>query len=884
MRWLTQVHIAFRSFLQPRREERELNEEMQYHLHREIHERLTAGMTEDEARQAALRAMGAMGKSTDECRDLRSGHGLASAAGRVRQDLRFAVRLFRRHPAPIAIALGGLALAIAVVTSVFSIVNATMLRPYGMDDPASVVSVARPGHHVWAGWPYAQFLRMRDATALIGVEAALEERAHVSAVRPNDVVPSRPILFVSGGYLSLLGGRPALGRSLGPSDDVPGAPPAIVVSHHFWTTELNADPSVVGRTVWVNDVPVILVGVLEAAFTGPVRTPQSIWAALSASNDIRNGTRVSATTGPNVGVIGRLAPGVSRQAAEHNLTALVSQPTEAGATTAGHSASQGARLYDAASPIDGPADVEAYVGLVSVAAIVGLILALACVNAANLLMASAVTRVREVGVRLAMGATTRRLIAQMLTESLLLGAIAGGLGFVLAFWLVPIFGAMVEVPPQIDLAPDGRALIVTTIVAFVSGLGAGLSPARYGARGNVLETLQAQSGSRGRGGMPSRFRASFVGFQAAVSMLLLVTAGLLARTAILTARVDIGFDADRLVGVSFDAPWSEFDEGAYVEAAIDAVRAIPSVERASVAQDQPFGPSVEYDRFTHNGRSFMLNVSRSDAELFSTTGVRILRGRAFTPDEVAREAPVALVSESVAKTFFSGRDPIGQSLAEVPADGDRRQDPAAIVGVVADAMLHRRDGQDFGAIYRPISRQRSNPPSLVVRAATPAATARAIETALRGIDPRVRPATRIVRERLDAYVESRWQLAWLLGPPAVLALLLAGLGVYGVTSFVVSQRTEEVSVRMALGASSTDVLHMLLKDGLRPVVVGLGVGLGLALVVGRLARWELAGIGPYDPVSIGAALAALLLCALIAVVVPARRAARTDPARLLRQS
>jgi hypothetical protein len=294
--------------------------------------------------------------------------------------------------------------------------------------------------------------------------------------------------------------------------------------------------------------------------------------------------------------------------------------------------------------------------------------------------------------------------------------------------------------------------------------------------------------------------------------------------------------------------------------------------------------SVEHDRFTHDGRSFELNVNRSDAEFFSTLGLRVLRGRTFTAEEVAGGAPVALISVSVARAFFGGRDPIGRSLAEVPSERDQRQAPASIIGVVAEALLTRVDGQDYGALYRPLSQQRPNPPSLIIRTATPGVTAVAVENALRRIDVRVRPTALIVREGLDAYLDGKRRLAWLLGPAALLALILAALGVYGVTAFVVSQRTEEVSVRMAIGASSMDVLQLLVKDSLRPVVIGLAVGLGLALVVGRLFAEELAGISPHDPLSIGIALSALLACALVAVVVPARRAARTNPAALLRQA
>jgi hypothetical protein len=240
-----------------------------------------------------------------------------------------------------------------------------------------------------------------------------------------------------------------------------------------------------------------------------------------------------------------------------------------------------------------------------------------------------------------------------------------------------------------------------------------------------------------------------------------------------------------------------------------------------------------------------------------------------------------VISEQVARAFFPGRDPIGQSLTGVPGAGDAGT-PATIVGVVAEATLHWMDAQDYGAIYRPVRADRANPAALLVRTSSPAVTARAIEAALRGVDARVRAQVLIVQARIDAWLDFKTRAAWMVAPGALLALALAVLGVFGVTTFVVGQRMDEVSVRMALGASSSDVLRLLAGDALRPVLVGVGAGLGAALVMGRVMARELGGISPHDPVSVGLALLLLAGTALLAVVVPARRAARTDPARLLR--
>ncbi len=302
------------------------------------------------------------------------------------------------------------------------------------------------------------------------------------------------------------------------------------------------------------------------------------------------------------------------------------------------------------------------------------------------------------------------------------------------------------------------------------------------------------------------------------------------------------------------------------------------------ASTEPYGGSLERDFISHGGTSYQLNVSRTDADYFATLGLRIVRGRAFTADEAAHEAPVALVSESVARAFYGGVDPIGQPLSKIAVDRIGR-DPATIIGIVADAQLTPLWSQAPGAIYRPIRSKPDNPPSLIVRARRPALTglaARGVEEALKGVDPLKRPRVTIVRDAVAEYLATKRMLSVLAAPIAVLAALLAAIGVFGVTAFMVGQRTAEVSLRMALGASSLDVGRLLIADSLRPVIVGLGAGLVAALIGSRGFASLLGGISPHDPLAIGAATGTLIAASLLAVVVPVRRAARTDPASLLR--
>jgi putative ABC transport system permease protein len=308
---------------------------------------------------------------------------------------------------------------------------------------------------------------------------------------------------------------------------------------------------------------------------------------------------------------------------------------------------------------------------------------------------------------------------------------------------------------------------------------------------------------------------------------------------------------------------------------------VPTVERVSLTHYQPFGPSVERDRMTIGGRSYELYNSRVDAAYFDTVGLRILRGRGFTPEEVAGGAPVALVSESVVRDFLGGVDPIGSSISSIPAERGS-QPPAAIIGVVGDALLGRLRSERHGMIYWPLSQKPPNPPVIVVRTRNPAAIAQAVEAALGRRNSRVRPTTTVVDERIRQYFGEKRMMAVLAAVAAGLALTLAVLGVYGVTAFVVSQRTQEIGVRIAIGASRGDILRLLGGRALRPVAIGLAVGLVLALISSHLFARMLAGVGPRDPVAIGLAVAVVVASALLAVVAPARRAAAIDPANILR--
>lgn len=806
------------------------------------------------------------------------------AAGFV-VDLRYGLRLFAKHPAVIGATVAGLALAIAVSTTVFTILNASVLRPFGMDDPGAVVRVQMLVKNGMANaWPYHAFAGMRERASQARVEAFVRERVRFSLSAAETPSREDSLLLVSGGYLPMLGGRAVRGRALQPSDDDPGAAPVVALNHRIWTTRLNSDPNIVGKTVWLSGTPVTVVGILEPTFTGPVDSPPAFWAPFASYAAIYKDRPIDRTSDMHVAVIARVNGSVDRAVATHELSAIaaalpdVGIPNEVGGTEA----ATGVQLDGASSRMDGPdsADMLVLVGVIFV--IVGLVLALACVNVANLLLAGASARAREIGVRLALGASPRRILRQLLSESVLIGLMAGAAGLLLSLWLVPIVAAATGLPETYDVRPNGFVLLFTASIAVLSGLGAGLAPARHGARGDLAGVLKSQGSQAGAPPKAARLRRWFIGFQAAASVLLLVTAALFLRGALHITRVDLGFDAERLATVTVTFPSSDGSAAAdaYWQAALERVRTMPSVEGASFALYPPFG-GINAMRTLDRGRgTYRIYENSTDPEYFKTAGFRLLRGRPYTPDEARINAPVAVVSESIVRDFLGGVEPIGASLAAV-AD---KLSQVTIVGVLAEAVTAPVRDLGNGTIYRPLPPAEMEAARLVVRAPQPALIVRDLENALLAVNPRVRPITNIVRHDVDRSMNEPMVLAGLSSGVAGLALVLSVVGVFGVTTFVVSQRMWEMQVRRAIGASAGDIVRLLVRQSLTPVLIGLAAGLAVVLAAARVLTPALSGLSPYDPPAILGALAVLIGAALAAVLSPALRAARTNPASVLRSS
>lgn len=804
------------------------------------------------------------------------------------QDVRHAFRLFRKHAGVVSVTVTGLGLAIAMCTTVFSILNAEVLRPFEMDDPSTVVKVQRLFEHGNStSWPYSAFVGLQNGSTVASVQASLADTVRLDSAPGEPGTKPEPIAFVSGGYLAMLGGRAAAGRTLDVSDDQPGAAPVVVISHSFWKRHFGGDANVIGRVVRLSSGSATVVGVLRPKFTGPFENPPSLWAPFATYGHVYGGATISTNSQVQVNVIARTAPSVATSSAESMLSSVAVALAPSGSTGSDTAPQKttGVRFSSGASRIDGPDAASVYLVIAVMFVVLGLVLALACTNVANLLLAGASSRTREFGVRVAMGASRQRLLRQLLSESLVIGLASGALGFMLSMWMVPTLTRMFGSPSAEPVTPDLNVLIFATVIALLSGLGAGLAPARYGARSDVSGVMKSQGLQTGASPKASRLRRGFIGFQAAASMLLLVTAALFLRAALHITHSELGFDANQLVTVGLDFPRSSADSAAdadariaaYLRTAVERVSAVPSVEHVALALSPPFGP-VALTNLQRNGSTYVIVNNRTDAAYFKTGGFRIVRGRGYTPDEVAGQAPVALISESLARDFFPNTEPIGASLAPLTVDGSNK---VTIIGVVADAMVtHVRGGG--GTTYRPIGPDPYSTPQLVIRSTEPDHVIRDIEAALLAIDGRVHPTSTVVRESVTRFMNEPTLIAGLASAVAGLALVLSVLGIFGVTSFVVGQRAQEVSVRMAIGATSADVVWLLIRQNSGPVVIGLGVGLAMALAGSRVLIGALFGISPYDPIAVGSAVVVLASTAFAAVIVPARRAATANPANVLR--
>jgi predicted permease len=874
MRWLSGVTSRLESLLRRRAAEARTDEEFEFHIAMQTEKNMARGMLPEEARRRALLEFGGVDRHREAMRDTRRPRLLSE----LRQDLGFTMRSLRAAPAFTFTALLVIALGVGATTALFSLANALLFRPLPVAAPgelymlqevrtAGTTSTGPEGRRI----PYARYEAYRDATGeLLGDLAAHTFRAF--ALRTDAGAQSIAGSATSGNYFEVLGLTPAVGRFY-TRDDEPGA----VLSHRFWRSHFNEDADVLGRLIYVDGIPYTVLGVAPRRFDGTVTGfTMSVWLPFRAYGESNPGS-----TDQWVGMFTRMADRAAAERAAAPLTAIASQlPAENASVTI-------ERAYLApltGLPENARGGVLGFMGMLLAAGF--LVLLIAAANIAALLLARAFVRQREFAVRLAVGAGRARLVRQLLTESTAL-FLAGGLGGIGLAYAATALLARIRLPGLpivVEAAPDLRLLAFGLGIAVATGFAFGLAPALRATRPDLADALR--DGAASGGTVRARGRSIFVAAQLAFATVLLITAGLFVRGLQHGLAQDPGFRTEGIVVGSIDlAPWGMDEEarGAFRAELMRRVRALPGVESAAMASTVLMtGGSSSTIMGTTAAEPVTLTAYTSsvDEQYFPTMDIQLVRGRAFTAADDAAATRVAIVNETLAERLWPGEEPIGQQLRQgasgpvyevvgVTRNGlyvDLSEEPRPFVFFAAaqsyssqSAALHVRGRGNAAALILAIRRELSMLHPDV-----------ALETAM--------PLTTMIGFSL---IPQRFAAA-LIGLFGVLGLVLAGAGVYGVMSYQIAQRRREFGIRLTLGASARDVVHLVVGRGALVAAGGTLAGIALAAAVTHLLASLLFGLSPLDPVTFGGVAITLAVVAILASWVPARRALRVDPAVSLR--
>ena len=799
------------------------------------------------------------------------------------QDIRYAVRTLVRNPGFTAVAVLCLAIGIGVNATIFSVVNGVILRPAPFPDPEGIVVIETVNERLGiteGGLSYPDFKDLRDQNATLEGVAAFTGRSLTIADGSSD--PERYWgATISWNLFPLLGTPPVLGRAFAPEDDRPGAEPVVMLSHEVWQRRYAGDRGIVGRAITVNARLHTVIGVMPPRFAFPEIA--RLWVPLAPYGEKLTREQRS------MAAFGRLRRGVTREQAGSDLRGL-SQRLAAAYPEANRDWTVVALSLDAWLL---PGDVKLI--LLTMMGAVTLVLLIACANVANLLLARASSRSREMSVRAALGAGRWRIVRQLLTESVIIGVLAAPLGVLFAVAGLRLLDRGIppdSVPYFIHWSMDWNTVLYTIAVAVLTGVLFGLAPAIQAARGNLQDSLK--EGARGAtGGRRAWVRNALVVSEVALALVLLVGASLFVRSYLNLQRAALGFDTAPLLTLRFYMPGDAYEapeaQSRRVEDIVRRIEALPGVQALFASNFVPLGSGggggevVIDGRAAETGRQPLISRVAATAGLRDTLGLRLLRGRDFTAAEGFARNPVAVVNQRMAERFWPGADPLGRRfrLAE-----DRSAEWFTVIGVVGDFRHYQGEGEDgwTPAAFVPYPWDPALNTGLTVRAAgDPARITAAIREEIKRSDSSL-PIFQ-VRTMEDLRQRSFWQhtlFGWMFSMFGFIALALAAIGVYGVLSYAVSQRTQEIGVRVALGAARRDVLQLIVGQGARLAAMGVALGLGGAFVITPVIGTILHDVSPTDPLSFAGVAAFLTAIAILASYVPARRALKVDPIVALR--
>ncbi len=794
------------------------------------------------------------------------------------QDLIYGFRWLRKHPGFTALSVLTLAAGIGVNTAMFSVVHAVLLQPLPYAEPDRIVWMTESGPEVTNRW--VSYLNFHDWRARNQVfESMSTFRGLSTNVTGTDQAENINARLVTFEYFKVMRATPMLGRDFTESDDKTGAAPVTIISHEFWQQRFGGDPNVVGKQITLDDKGFTVIGVMPETFVH--QGPPPLW-LLTGPMNLQTHTRDIRTAGS---VIARMKPGVTIEQARAEMNRIALQLfKEYPVANAGADTVTVVSLQDNITRNVGTA-LKILFGAVA------LVLLIACANVANLLLARAATRRKEFAVRAALGASRRRIVRQLLVESLLLALTGGALGLFFASWAMSVLQKVAhETVPRMDyIELNGRVLAFNIGASVLTGILFGLAPALRFSKTDLQETLK-DSASTTTDGQGKKLRSGLVVSEVAVSVALLVGAGLMVKSLITLLRSDNGFDPNGVLTMELKVSRNRYRErgelSRFMHQALQSVQAQPGVEKATISSTLPGSTdgwqndiAPEGHRSLEPGESINVDWSIVSADYFQTMKIPILRGRTFTRDEDEQGKPVVLVDENLARRFWPNENAVGKHL--------KYDSPVwhEIIGVVPEVRAYGSQTKPLIKIYTPFGRspQRNSMLSIRYNNIDPQALTAAVIRAVQQIDKDV-PVTEIAtfESVLAREASPRRFNAVLFAAFAALALVLAATGVYGVLSYSVSQRTHEVGIRMALGAGNRDVLRLFMGQGMVLVLLGLALGLAGAFVLTRLMSSLLFGVSTTDLTTFVLVSVGLILIGLFACYIPARRATKVDPLVALR--
>ena len=812
------------------------------------------------------------------------------------QDLRYGIRMLAKTPATTMVAVFALALGIGANAAIFSGVSAFIFRPLPVPEPDQLVRPMETADHGSSdSFSYPDFADYRDqSTVFEGLVAEDLVQAAIGTQNQNDVIWGQ---VVSGNYFDVLRVRPILGRGFAPDEDKAlGASPVVVVSHNLWQQRLGSDPQIVGKTVEMNSRTFSVIGVAPESFKGSkFGLALDFWVPMMMAPELRHDPEILSERDSHwMNVLGRLKPGVTRAQASAEMSAIAQRLNQAYPTFRASNL-----RVTVLTEIDGRWDEAATIiksGSAIAMAIVGLILLIACANVANLLLARAASRRKEIGVRLALGASRGRLIRQLLTESLLLSLLGGGFGLLLAYWVTGLMQGFIPVLPYNLLndffALDRGALLFTLVVSLSTGLIFGLAPAWHASNPEIVPVLKGDANA-GQAGKRRRFtlRNSLVVAQMALSLVVLVCGGLFIKSFRNAQKMDPGLQPKGVLLVSLNPELVGYDEERtkdFFNRLVARAGGLPGVQAASVARLIPLGDNSNSSRPILKegetlapgsaGRDILNNVVSPGS--FKTLQIPILAGRDFDERDRKGVPRVVIVNERMAQMLWPGESAIGKHIFI----GANSPDAIEVVGVVKTGKYRSLAEDPRPYYYSAMAQRGSSGMTLMVRTSgDPSALVGAIRSEVQAIDRRVPLfAIKTMSEHMSWALWAPNMAATLALAFGVVALLLSAVGLYSVMAYIVSQRTREVGIRMALGARRADVMRLITSEGMKLAAIGVAIGFVLSLALSRVLSSVLIGVSAYD-VTIFIIIPPLLaMVALVACLVPARKATRVDPLVALR--